>query len=874
MLPNSSAGELDAWFIRETQMNWGATMRYHFEAASRAGIASRGATLMLCMLLVSALCIVSTTQSAEHAAPSLGAVLDDDGRLQPDVNGSFDAQGFYLTTDSTGAPRFHPEQSSTTAECADRWDDRFFLQGVSDGTTPQCSACAPVVRAIAVNGTDVYVAGTFRLAGGQVVNNVARWDGNAWSALGAGTDGPVHALLFTGGQLYVGGGFQTAGGATVNRIARWDGSGWSALAGGVDGTVNAIAGADGAIYMGGSFKIAGSVTANNVARWDGSTWSAVGEGLGRPGIDAVRALAVSGSDVYAGGSFASTGAGISANNVARWNGVDWSALGSGVNSNVNSIAIAAGGDVYVGGRFTSAGTIAANRIARWDGAAWSPLDAGATGVPTVDSVLSVALLGSDVYIGGTFTAASGVVVNRIARWNGTAWSALDTGTSGSVSAITVVGTELYAGGTFTRAGSAAVNNVARWNGASWAGIDHGAGEAPNGFVSAIAVAGSDVYVAGAFSAMGDFFASGVARWDGNAWHALGTGIPRSPAVHAVSAIAVSGSNVYVGGVFTNAGGVSVNNIACWNGESWSAMGGGVNGAVEVLRVSGTDLYVGGSFRNAGGQVVNNIAKWDGNSWSALGGGVTRSDGLGPDVYAIAISPDAIFVGGDFTHAGGTLVNNIARWRDGQWSALGDGVHSSFVLAIGVRAGTVYAGGLFTLAGSTTRPGIAQWDGANWSPVGGGVTGHVNDIAIRGNHLFAGGVFDSAGGVPSRNLARWDGTAWSALESGVDKRVDAIAIAGGDIYIGGAFTFAGCRVSEHFARLRGAEVRLTSITKATDRIMMQGVGEPGATYRIEASGDLRSGFVEVGASTAGDDGLFGYEEQIGAAVLQRFYRVPR
>ena len=42
----------------------------------------------------------------------------------------------------------------------------------------------------------------------------------------------------------------------------------------------------------------------------------------------------------------------------------------------------------------------------------------------------------------------------IAKWNGTAWSALGTGVNGFVYALAVAGTDVYAGGFFTTAGGA------------------------------------------------------------------------------------------------------------------------------------------------------------------------------------------------------------------------------------------------------------------------------------------------------------------------------------------------------------------------------------------------------------------------------------
>ena len=57
--------------------------------------------------------------------------------------------------------------------------------------------------------------------------------------------------------------------------------------------------------------------------------------------------------------------------------------------------------------------------------------------------------------------------------------------------------------------------------------------------------------------------------------------------HGVSALAVSGSDLYAGGDFTTAGGSAANNIAQWNGSSWSALGSGMNGSVYALAVSGS-----------------------------------------------------------------------------------------------------------------------------------------------------------------------------------------------------------------------------------------------------------------------------------------------
>ena len=64
------------------------------------------------------------------------------------------------------------------------------------------------------------------MADGVSANRIARWDGNTWSAMGSGTaavngSGPdVRALATWGTNLYVGGNFRMAGGKMMSRIAR------------------------------------------------------------------------------------------------------------------------------------------------------------------------------------------------------------------------------------------------------------------------------------------------------------------------------------------------------------------------------------------------------------------------------------------------------------------------------------------------------------------------------------------------------------------------------------------------------------------------------------------------------------------------------
>src|SRR5206468_1832401 len=111
-----------------------------------------------------------------------------------------------------------------------------------------------------------------------------------------------------------------------------------------------------------------------------------------------------------------------------------------------------------------------------------------------------------------------------------------------------------------------------------------------------------------------------------------------------------GSGLYAGGWFTNAGGIGATNIAIWDGNSWSALGSGMDNSVYALAISGSNLYAGGSFTNAGGTAANYIAKWNGSSWSALGSGIGGAPpGYHPEVLALAVLGSELYVGGIFTN---------------------------------------------------------------------------------------------------------------------------------------------------------------------------------------------------------------------------------
>ena len=671
-----------------------------------------------------------------------------------------------------------------------------------------------------------------------------------------GVEGRVRALVVyddgSGAALYVGGSSLRYAGNAWHHLLRWDGEQLTTLPSGPDGKVNALAvfdeGSGPKLFVGGRFTNAGVVTAKGLARWDGQAWSEVGGGVDGCEGPAVETLAVhdlgGGPRLYVGGDIASVGAGMSTDLVAAWNGQSWTTFAPapscpGLFSQERTVFALAryddggGPALYAAGSFTSLGGVSANAIAKWTGSTWAPLGFGVgrldptgTPLPTVVAALVVFDGGSgpELYAGGFFNRAGNSTADArsIARWNGSRWALVGEGLDTyaitddfgtyvrptGVQALTVyddgTGPALYATG--STSGGSPFASIARWNGTRWSPVGGGLGDAGTGGMAMTAHAG-ELYVAGGFATAGGRGANGIARWSGGAWRPLGIGFDRP-----VRALAVhddgTGPALYAGGEFTSFGEVTLDHVARLVGTAWAPLGTGTDGTVTALESftdgAGSFLHAGGSFTTAGGVAASRIARWRGDRWEALGSGL---DGAAV-VNALAAHDDgsgpALYVGGRIVQAGGVTVSNLARWRQGAWSAAGSFNNEVKALLSATLAGSpgLFAGGLFTSVDGSSLRDAARWNGSNWSALGGGPGNWVAALAPwQGGTLVAGLGFAGA-------FRLWDGTQWSEPPPGGSPNNPISALArwndgGGDaIFVAGSFTQVPGKAASGIARWSG------------------------------------------------------------------------
>ena len=561
------------------------------------------------------------------------------------------------------------------------------------------------VRALFLDGATLVAGGRFdrmanRIEGHHAlevqVANIARWDGAAWSAIGAGFDGPVNALGSHHGALVAAGDFLSSGTVGTARIASWDGSAWHSVGDGIPSPANAwvsaVAELRDTLFVAGAFA-----DERTLLRFGGTSWDAVpGESAGE-----ARGLYVDGDSLILVGSLFRIGAWIS--DVQSWNGTSWTRIGE-TSWPAAETAIRYLDRLVVGGRLCSYWAMDAeptSNVVAWDGSGWDALErADAEDHGLEGYVQSLASYHGSLVAAGSLrfrTSQGWSPTQPVARWDGVRWHAMREALSGRATSLAVFRDQLIVGGNLFDP-DAGIDAIARWDGQHWhpLGLVHG-------MVEALAVLRDTLYAAGSLNWDGTSHA--VARFDGTSWQSIAPVPYEWPRVLCMG---IHRGRLYVGGQFDSLGGVAARNVATWDGASWEALGDGVNGEVDAFASTDSGLVVGGTFFQAGGAPAYGLARWDGGAWQSFPGLIAQR------VRALAVSRGQLFVTADL----------LLR-----------------PLVPGVPAGTDLGQ-------------IARWDGVDAHPLGTGANGRLMALVVQGDDLFVGGDLSEAGGRAAFRIARW------------------------------------------------------------------------------------------------------------------------
>ena len=628
-------------------------------------------------------------------------------------------------------------------------------------------------------------------------------------------DGTVKAIVSDGaGGWYVGGGFRHINGLARNSLARISATGavkaWDP---GVNGTVNALLLSGGKVYLGGSFSQVGGQGRNNLAAVD-TTTGAVVAGWNPNASSSVNALGIATGLVYVGGNF-TTIAGVSRLHVAALDASTGAASAWQPNPDGEVYALAVNYDVialttrvYIGGSFGSVFGFPRANFAQIDATpgsatfnqptAFNPSPNGAVRALVISGRTVVV-----TYMGGDFTQAGGQPRAYLAAFSGTTLGSWDPGADNTVVSLRLSGSTMYVGGYFGTLGGQARpygGAVATSGGAATAWNPQ-----PNAPVRVFAPVDTTVWLGGDFTSLGGVTRSNLAALDLSSGIVTGWFPGTNGPVYALEPI---GGLLYIGGAFTSVSGQSrphaaqldvAGNLGAWN----PAPDGDVRAIAGRTGISGSTIYLGGAFANVMSTPRNRLAAVSDAVSPVLS---SWNPNANSQVDALALDAQYVYAAGKFTGFAGLYSRQYIAQLDGA------GVPTNFIpnpsqpiRTLARVGGTLYLGfaGQLTIGNQVRHGVVAMSPPANtplpWEPQ---CDGSVYSILPSGGTLYLGGYFSQIGGQARENLAQVDtaqaatatpfnAPTWSfqnVFALGADPPgVFDLAEAGGKVYAAGLFT---------------------------------------------------------------------------------------
>lgn len=545
-------------------------------------------------------------------------------------------------------------------------------------------------RAVHCMSGQVYIAGPFNSVGGVTCSGFAKWNGNSWSAVNTGgmiLGTSTHFTEFNH-QLYLSALSSTTGFNQFNRVFKFDGTMLVQLGGNFDSDINHLRFVNNKLYVAGNFSLCGSTPVNHLAYWNGTSWVNDGQGLNFTTYD----IAANNTCTMVGGAGTNFGESYFFQNAAVWRMNKWMPAGNGMNGQINAL-LADGSFVYAAGNFTNAGGLY-GRVMRWDGLQWDTLNGGLE----ISVVRDMAIFRDTLYIGGNFTDPFTLGGRHVAKWDGTQWVEITGDVNSDVFTLEVYNNELYIGGSFTSMGSGPANQIVKYNGITWTNLS----SSTNNTVKDIKFdQNGNMYVGGGFTTIGGIQARRIAKFNGTTWSEVGSGVDNF-----VNAIGISpGNDVYIGGQFYLGNNVGIlNHFAKLNGTTLQAVNGGIgNFSDNVYNIQFLcgKMYATGVFRVNNNDTLNHIAVNDGTGWHALGDGLTHDTIINAVGFSMAVQNNRLWVGGNFSYAGGSRSDKIACY----------GTEGIPLLSLNTLNGSTCAGDTLTMVFHGEHLGTAptyQW----------------------------------------------------------------------------------------------------------------------------------------------------------------------
>jgi hypothetical protein len=304
--------------------------------------------------------------------------------------------------------------------------------------------------------SNLYAGGNFLYADNILVNHIAYWNGQHWDSLGKGSPGgmPCYKMTKYKGTIYATGIFYNN---VYNCLASWNGLSWDTLNERINSAVLEFKEHNNDLYIGGAFTNINNTSEKYIAKYDGNSFATFP--FPSDNGSTVNAIEFYQGNMYIGGNFYDTITGV--NDLEVWDGSTFHSFGgSGPGFGTDGISSFSifNNELYIAGGFTIANGSAGDNIMRWDGTQFHDVGGGLNG-----GVYKMHEFGGNIYVCGAFTMAGSVPINNwMARWDGFQWHSICSNIfNNTISDILVYNNDLYVTGGFTMIDSMVVNHIAK-----------------------------------------------------------------------------------------------------------------------------------------------------------------------------------------------------------------------------------------------------------------------------------------------------------------------------------------------------------------------------------------------------------------------------
>lgn len=536
---------------------------------------------------------------------------------------------------------------------------------------------------------------------------------------------------------------------------------------------------DGQIVLDGPIDEIGGRVMHGIARWDGQAWQPFGDGQSAGGRSLVvwrDHLIVAGQESARGGrrSWA----------VSEWDGKEWIEVGDGLRE-------ASQLTVWNGRLVAAGGLVCAQHVFLLEGDHWAEL----RGLPPGAVISCLATRDRDLY--------AGTLEHGVLRWNGAAWVPHGPVPVGVMHGLWTT-TEGLVAELGDRPGQVPVGrrlSVLATTGGSWLPLsvdEHTFPRVLGIWRGHLLLRNSD---------------GSIQSKDGGRWKPL-------PLPFDGSARTVLGDGDRLWVLFERraAPGLTLNQVAVWDGHVWKLLGGGqgVGGSVAAFHSEGSRLLVGGRFTHCGLVAAEDLALRNGDQWSAFdasGQLWTRDSTIchAEAIGSLVTWRGCLHAGGDFVSRGQHRVQprGLARWDGNVWRPFGEITawckrHDNdefgakpIVHGLAVTSAGLAVVGRFCTSGGQVLNGIGLWDGNTCHPLG-GVPGceestpfcvpEFRKVVPWGAGLIAAGTLRSSDGP--RRIGWWNGREWDFMDQGTDGRVLDLMQWESRVVVAGSFRRAG------------------------------------------------------------------------------------